>query len=105
MGCWRPTCSNGGRWSAWCSRSTFAADSRPLDRQLLQWLAPRGLAVGVLLTKADKLGRGAALQQQRDVANELEAGARLTRFSATARDGVAEARSWLDAWLGVEQEP
>lgn len=30
----------------------------PLDQQLLDWCAVRGLAVHILLTKADKLSRG-----------------------------------------------
>jgi GTP-binding protein len=73
----------------------------PLDRQLLSWLAPRRLPLIVLLTKADKLGRGAALQKQREVAGELHADAQLVRFSAPRREGVVEARSALDAWLSA----
>jgi GTP-binding protein len=72
----------------------------PLDRQLLHWLAPRGLPLIVLLTKADKLGRGAALMKQREASAELAADARVVRFSAPRREGVAEARTELEAWLG-----
>ena len=63
-----------------------------LDRQLLQWLESRALPLVVLLTKADKLGRGAGLAKQREVAAELGPAARIARFSATNREGVAEAR-------------
>lgn len=73
-----------------------------LDRALLQWLAPRALPLVVLLTKADKLGRGAALEKQREVAAELGSEAQLVRFSALSREGVAEARECLDGWLGAD---
>jgi len=71
----------------------------PLDKQLLQWLKPRALPLIVLLTKADKLSRGAGLAQQHAVAKQLGAGAHLTRFSAIDREGVERARGWLEDWL------
>lgn len=73
----------------------------PLDWQLLAWLAPRSLPLMVLLTKADKLGRGAGLAGQLAVGKELGAGARVARFSAIDRQGVEQARGWLDEWLRV----
>jgi GTP-binding protein len=75
----------------------------PLDRQLLAWLKPRALPLIVLLTKADKLSRGAGLAQQQAVRKELGGGAQLTRFSAIDRDGVDQARDWLAAWLGEDR--
>ena len=71
----------------------------PLDELLLRWLEPRTLPVAILLTKADKLGRGAGMAQQREVAKALASNVKLTCFSALTRDGVAEARAWLDDWL------
>lgn len=71
----------------------------PIDETLLRWLEPRQLPVAVLLTKADKLSRGAGLEQERRVAEQLGAGVKLTRFSALAGDGVAEAQAWLEEWL------
>jgi len=71
-----------------------------LDDQLLGWLAPLDLAVGVLLTKADKLSRGAARAREHEVAARL-GGERVTRFSSLSREGVDSARAWLDAWLLV----
>jgi GTP-binding protein len=71
-----------------------------LDTQLLEWLKPRALPLIVLLTKSDKLSRGAGLAQQRAVGKELGAGAHLTRFSAIDREGVEQARGWLTEWLG-----
>jgi GTP-binding protein len=75
----------------------------PLDEQLLRWLEPRGLPVAVLLTKADKLARGAAIAQQHKLAAELGPGIELTRFSALTGEGVAEAQAWIDAWLDAGQ--
>ena len=70
-----------------------------LDEQLLRWLEPRELPVGVLLTKADKVGRSAGLEQERRLAAELGPAVRVLRFSAPAGEGVAEAGDWLRAWL------
>lgn len=70
-----------------------------LDDQLLRWLEPRALPVAILLTKADKVSRGAGVAQQLTVAKTLGPAARVTCFSALTRDGVAEARAWLDDWL------
>jgi GTP-binding protein len=75
----------------------------PLDEQLLRWLEPRELPVAVLLTKADKLSRGAGIAVQKKLAAQLNPGVRLTRFSVHSGDGVAEAQAWLDAWLGTEK--
>jgi GTP-binding protein len=74
----------------------------PLDEQLLRWLEPRGLPVAVLLTKADKLGRGAAIEQERKLKAELGPTIPATRFSALTHDGVREAQGWIDAWLAPE---
>ncbi len=73
----------------------------PLDELLLRWLEPRALPVGVLLTKADKVGRGEGSEQQRRLAASLGASVKLTRFSALRGDGVAEAEAWLREWLRV----
>lgn len=70
-----------------------------LDEQLLRWLEPRGLPIAVLLTKADKLSRGAGLQRQREIGDILGSAVKLTRFSALSHDGVDEARGWLDERL------
>jgi GTP-binding protein len=71
-----------------------------LDEQLLGWLEPLDLAVGVLLTKADKLSRSAAKAREHEVAARLGDN-RVVRFSSLSREGVAEARAWLDAWLSL----
>jgi GTP-binding protein len=71
----------------------------PLDEQLLRWLEPRDLPVAVLLTKADKLSRGAGLAQERALAAALGPEVKLARFSALTGDGVGEAKAWIEARL------
>jgi GTP-binding protein len=71
-----------------------------LDDQLLGWLAPLELPIALLLTKADKVSRGAGLRRQAEIAGRLGGTAEVIRFSATAGDGVPEARAWLDERLG-----
>jgi GTP-binding protein len=74
----------------------------PFDRQMLAFCAARGLPCHVLLTKADKLGRGAAATTARQVARELAAidsAHSVQRFSAVTRDGVGPARAVLSRWL------
>jgi GTP-binding protein len=70
-----------------------------LDDTLLRWLEPRELPVAILLTKADKLSRGAAIAQERKLAVELGPAIRLTRFSVLTGDGVETAQRWLEEWL------
>jgi GTP-binding protein len=70
-----------------------------LDDELLRWLRALDLPVALLLTKADKLSRGAGLTRLQEVKSELDAGARLARFSSLTHDGVSEARAWLADWL------
>lgn len=71
-----------------------------LDDQLLRWLeSRREFPIGVLLTKADKLSRGAGLARQRELGAQLGPTIRLTRFSSLTREGVDEARDWLAEWL------
>jgi len=74
-----------------------------LDDTLLRWLEPRDLPVAILLTKADKLSRGAAIAQERKLAAELGPAVRLTRFSVLTGDGVDTARQWLEEWLGPQK--
>jgi GTP-binding protein len=74
-----------------------------LDDTLLRWLEPRELPVAILLTKADKLSRGAAIAQERKLAVELGPAVRLTRFSVLTGDGVETAQQWLEDWLGPQK--
>lgn len=72
------------------------------DRQLLGWAQAAARPVHVLLTKADKLGRGAAGAQLKIVQSALQTsfpgnGAQL--FSAVDGQGVDSARAQIAAWL------
>jgi GTP-binding protein len=74
----------------------------PLDRQLLDWFAPTGRPVHVLLTKADKLSKQEATRQLRKVGEGLAAeyhGSSVQLFSATTRQGVDEAEALLVKWF------
>ena len=77
-----------------------------LDRQLLDWSQAANLPVHCLLTKADKLKRGAAANALLDVRNALrQAGLNATAqlFSSLAKTGVEEAHAILDRWLELER--
>jgi GTP-binding protein len=71
------------------------------DWQLLAWCRQRALPLHVLLTKADKLSRGAASAALRDVTDRLRAHDTLSlqTFSALKRQGLEQAHSVLDRWL------
>ena len=76
-----------------------------LDQQLLNWVTPRFLPVHVLLTKADKLSRNAAKQALFQIERELKAQNPLYTaqlFSATAKQGVDEARARISDLLRGE---
>jgi GTP-binding protein len=65
-----------------------------LDRQLLDWFNPSGKRLVVLLTKCDKLGRGARTNTLREVRKELaDFGQRIEiiPFSSVSREGLPEA--------------
>lgn len=78
-----------------------------LDEQMLDWIGPLELPLAVLLTKADKLGHGAAHARAREVGARLGPDATLMRFSALESTGVVEARAWLEArWaMGARDLP
>ena len=76
-----------------------------LDRRLLEWYAPVGKPVHVLLTKADKLSRGQALGVLKQVRSEL---ARISSkysaqmFSSLKKSGIEHAKAVFGAWLEME---
>jgi len=81
---------------------------KDFDQLVLRWCATADLQAHVLLTKADKLKRGAAnaaLLQARRQLMELHPGASLQLFSSLTRDGSDAARKKLDDWLGIAEEP
>lgn len=75
-----------------------------LDLQLLRWLpSRRELPIAVLLTKADKLRRGAAKARQLELKAELGEAIELVRFSALSGEGIPEARALLERWFWAAQ--
>lgn len=70
------------------------------DWQMIDWAGQIGIPPHVLLTKADKLKRGAAKNAFLNVRKELDGAASVQLFSALKRDGVEEGRKALDEMLG-----
>jgi GTP-binding protein len=77
---------------------------KEVDQQLLNWCWEVGMPVHVLLTKADKLKRGAAQNVLLQVKRELDAHSpeglsSVQLFSSTKGTGLDEVYRILDAWL------
>ena len=78
------------------------------DWQMVGWAHRRHLPLHVLLTKADKLKRGPALDTVRQVASALGAedvDATVQPFSSLKKQGVDDAHSVLDHWLFASRGP
>lgn len=77
----------------------------PLDTQMIDWFAPSGRPIHVLLTKSDKLSRGAAAAVLQDVRRRLQPlGPQVTvqLFSSLKKQGVDEAEAVVRGWLAAE---
>lgn len=75
---------------------------KDFDVEMLNWAKHIGLAVHVLLTKADKLKRGPASNTLLKVKKELkEFGPEFSAqtFSSLKRDGIDNAHAKLDEWF------
>jgi GTP-binding protein len=72
------------------------------DKQLLEFAGPLELPVHVLLSKADKLSRGAAAQTLAETRKGLRGWGTAQLFSAHAGQGVEEAQKLLAEWLTGE---
>lgn len=74
---------------------------KELDEAMIEWAAALRLPVLLLLTKADKLGRGAAAKRRLEVektAAAIHPEIAAIVFSALTAQGVDEARAALEAW-------
>lgn len=73
------------------------------DRQMIGYAAERGLPAHALLTKADKLGRGAAGNTLQAVRKELSGmygdSVSVQTFSGESKAGVEQAREVVAQWL------
>ncbi|MDR0702282.1 MAG: ribosome biogenesis GTP-binding protein YihA/YsxC [Azoarcus sp.] len=81
-----------------------------LDRQMIGWFLPSGRPIHVLLTKSDKLSRGAAQAALLKTRAALAAygsrsGERLTAqlFSSLSKSGIEECERVVGAWLAGDQ--
>lgn len=72
-----------------------------LDLAMLALAQGLDLPTVLLLTKADKLSRGAGAARLRQIAREAPQDTDFTMFSAVNRTGVDEVRERLGSWLGV----
>lgn len=81
------------------------------DRQMLTWGCGRGIPVLLLLSKADKLKRGAIhstrLRVESEARRQVAAGCSVTvlPFSAHDGSGVEPVQALLDRWREVEPRP
>jgi len=73
----------------------------PLDHRLLEWLAPTGKPIHVLLTKADKLARapGAAALEHATQTLRIYPGVTVQLFSSVTQSGLPPARKVIAGWL------
>jgi GTP-binding protein len=79
-----------------------------LDRQMLDWFAPTGKPVHVLLTKSDKLSRQQArktLIQVQALLQDIYARGSVQLFSSLTREGVEEAATLLGTWVEKKTNP
>ena len=79
---------------------------KEFDRMMINWAVQSQLPLHLLLTKADKLKRGAAqnilLKIKRELENHNEVSMQL--FSSLKNTGVVEARNVISSWLGDEED-
>ena len=76
-----------------------------LDVDLIEWFAPTGKPIHILLTKADKLTRQQQAESLREVREAVSAlGDRCTvqLFSSLKKTGIEEAEKVLAGWLGMQ---
>jgi GTP-binding protein len=75
-----------------------------LDRRLIDWFAPTGRPIHILLSKSDKLSRQDATKTLRTIKAALEQlGERCTvqLFSSLKKTGIEEAEARLAEWLDM----
>jgi GTP-binding protein len=74
---------------------------KEFDRMMIDWAVASDLPIHILLTKADKLKRGAAQNTLFAVKKELKETASVSAqlFSSLKKSGIDEAREKLSGWL------
>ena len=74
------------------------------DWQMIDWADQIGCAAHILLTKSDKLKRGASISTLNQVRKEVGESVTAQLFSATKRVGVDEARDALDRMIAIDRD-
>jgi GTP-binding protein len=74
------------------------------DRTMLELAVGQSVPVHIVLTKADKLGRGAGMKIRADVQKAVGPDVTVQLFSALNGDGVAEARGALLRMLAARPQ-
>jgi GTP-binding protein len=71
------------------------------DQQCIEWASRSNIAIHILLTKADKLSRGAAINTLIEVRKVVEQfdGITVQLFSSLSKVGLEEALLQLDSWF------
>lgn len=80
---------------------------KDLDWQMIHWAVESQLPMHILLTKTDKLKRGAAQNTLLSVRKELSGYSdyiSVQLFSAITGQGIEEVHQKLDQWLNLEDE-
>jgi len=79
---------------------------KPFDEQMIEWQQHAGIPMHILLTKADKLTRGAArnvlLKLQKTLKEHTLSPLSSQLFSATKQQGLADTYAILNQWLHCE---
>jgi GTP-binding protein len=76
---------------------------RDLDLDMFAWAGELNIPVLALLSKADKLSRGAGMRDREKLQRAAPDHVELLLFSATAGTGAEAARSRLTEWLALPQ--
>jgi len=74
------------------------------DWQMIDWAGQIGCTAHILLTKSDKLKRGASISTLNQVRKEVGESVTAQLFSATKRVGVDEARDALDRMVVIDSD-
>lgn len=72
------------------------------DIELIEWAGSRGLGLHLVLTKADKLGRGKQNEALMQVRERIDERVGVQLFSATSGQGLAELESAMTEWFSQD---
>ena len=75
------------------------------DETLIALASELGFPVAILLTKSDKLSRGAGKNQVLEIQRSVGEDTEVIGFSAVTGTGVSPAKTRLLDWLGFENDP